>query len=290
MTIGTAIGLTTETEIEKIGIDISCVHCHSKEVKEFQKSVHYNKTLCTDCHGGDITINGSISINAMNKSFVDIQTKTNIIDICSNCHNNVTKLYKDSIHEVALREKGIASCTDCHGVHEILSYKDPKSMTYFENVPAMCSNCHANQTKMSAWYYGIQTDRFDTYKKSYHYRAIILGKNIIQSNNNEKGQGAATCPDCHENHNTKNESDPNSTIYPTNLIKTCEKEGCHSGQNALIYGGKVHEGQSVYLLSTKIDLKALVTDFYIVMILFELSFTFGLIFLGIYSKIEIRKR
>jgi hypothetical protein len=228
----------------------------------------------------------------MNKNFTDVQTKTNIINICSDCHSDIVNQYKDSVHYNILREKGVASCTDCHNVHDILSYKDPNSTTYFENVPILCANCHENQTKMSAWYYGIQTDRFDTYKKSYHYKAIMLRKG--SENANERlsgGRGLATCSDCHESHNTRNESDPNSAIYPTNLVKTCEKSGCHSEQQkALIYGGKVHEGQSVYLLPTKIDLKAIITYFYIVMIIFELSFTFGLIFLGIYSKIDIKKR
>lgn len=272
--------------------DMSCTHCHSKEVKDFQKSVHLNKVSCIDCHGGDISINGTVSIYAMNGNFTDIQIKTNIINICSDCHSEIVNQYKDSVHYNILREKGVASCTDCHSAHDILSYKDPNSMTYFENVPILCANCHENQTKMSAWYYGIQTDRFDTYKKSYHYKAIMLRKG--SENANERlsgGRGLATCSDCHESHNTRNESDPNSAIYPTNLVKTCEKPGCHSEQQkALIYGGKVHEGQSVYLLPTKIDLKALVTYFYIAMIIFELSFTFGLIALGIYSKIDIKKR
>ena len=84
------------------------------------------------------------------------------------------------------------------------------------------------------------------------------------------------------------ESDPRSAIYQSNLVKTCEKVGCHSEQKALIYGGKVHEGQSVYL--GVVDLKALISYFYIAMIIFELCFTFGLIGLGIYATIDIRKR
>lgn len=125
--------------------------------------------------------------------------------------------------------------------------KIQKSVTHSENIPQLCASCHENQTKMQAWYYGIQTDRFDTYKNSYHYKAIILGGGKYKS--------LATCNDCHENHNTKNESDPSSAIYSANFVKTCEKEECHSEQKALIYGGKVHEGQSVYLSSTKIDMK-----------------------------------
>lgn len=295
LNIGTTIGATIDIDASKYvdaSKDTSCTHCHSKEMKDFQKGVHFNKISCIDCHGGDVSINGTVSIYAMNDNFIDIQTKINTINICSNCHSDVVKLYKDSVHYNILREKGVASCTDCHNVHDILSYKDPNSTTYFENVPILCASCHENQTKMSAWYYGIKTDRFDTYKKSYHYKAIMLRRG--SENADERlsgGRGLATCSDCHESHNTRNESDPNSAIYPTNLVKTCEKSGCHSEQQkALIYGGKVHEGQSVYLLSTKIDLKAIVTYFYIIMIIFELSFTFGLIALGIYSKIDIKKR
>lgn len=288
LNIGIAIGTT------EIGTDISCIHCHSNEVKEFQKGIHYNKILCVDCHGGDPTINGSIiSIDVMSKDFTGIPSKINInnskmlsTEFCSKCHTDVTKLYKDSIHwnGIVNGRENAASCLDCHGTHSILSYKDPNSTTYYENVPLLCANCHENQTKMQAWYYGIQTDRFDTYKKSYHYRAMVLG------GTGGKERSFATCPDCHENHNTKNESDPGSAIYPANLVKTCEKSECHSEQKALIYGGKVHEGQSVYLLSTKIDLKTIVTYFYIIMTIFELCFTFGLIFLGIYSNIDIRRR
>lgn len=274
--------LASGKEMNGNASDVSCINCHPDEAKEFQKSVHYDTILCTDCHGGNITINQTISMDSMHDNFKGVPMKIDMIEICSNCHNNVTKEYKQSTHWNALEEKGVASCTDCHGTHNIISYKDPNSMTYFENVPLLCSNCHENQTKMQAWYYGIKTDRFDTYKKSYHYKAMILGGG--------KEKSLATCPDCHENHNTKNESDPESAIYPANLVKTCEKSGCHTEQKSLIYGGKVHEGRSVYILSTNIDLKRLITYFYIVMIMFELTFTLGLIFLGTYSKVEIRKR
>lgn len=265
--------------------DISCFHCHSTEVEQFQNSVHSANISCVDCHGGDNTVNGTlVSVGVMTINFTGVPSRINITKLCANCHNKTVELYEESVHwsKLTSGDKNAPSCLDCHGVHNILSYKDPLSTTYVDKIPQLCAGCHDNKTKMQAWYYGIATDRFDTYKKSYHYKASILGGG--------KAKSFATCNDCHENHNTKNQTDPTSAIYPANLVKTCEKEGCHSGQNAQIYGGKVHEGQSVYLLSTKIDLKSIVTNFYIVMILFELSFTFGLIVLGIYSQVDIRKR
>ncbi len=215
----------------------------------------------------------------MDTDFTGIPARTNITELCSKCHSEAARQYKESIHWKELK-KGraeAASCIDCHGTHSILSSRNPESMTYSENISRLCAGCHENQTKMSAWYYGIKTDRFDTYKGSYHYKALISG-----------GKGLATCPDCHENHNTRNESDPGSAIYPANLPATCGKSGCHPGQSIQIYGGKVHEGQSVYL--SFIDAKKLVTYFYIIMILFELTFTLGLIALDISSRFELRRR
>ncbi len=262
--------------------DVSCFHCHSKEVKDFASSIHYNKNIsCTDCHGGDININGSIvSINVMHTNFTGAPSRVNLTGFCSKCHEQTTKVYEKSIHwqKLVAGVTQAASCTDCHGTHNILSSKDANSTTYKDNIPLLCGNCHENQTKMQAWYYGIRTDRFDTYKKSYHYKAYISGGRVL-----------ATCSDCHENHDTRRASDPESSVNPANLPATCGKTNCHPGaNNVFIYGGKVHEEQSMNFFF--MDAKKLVTYFYIIMILFELTFTLGLVFLGITSKFELRRR
>ena len=262
--------------------DVSCYHCHTGQVGEFEKSVHYNKNIsCTDCHGGDIKINGSvISINVMARDFGGSPSKSNLTTFCSKCHSQETAKYEESIHWKKVQEGRTesASCIDCHGVHYILSSKNQESLTHLENIPLLCANCHENQTKMQAWYYGIKTERFDTYKKSYHYKSYLGGGNVL-----------ATCSDCHESHDTKPEDDPESAINPANLPATCGKTGCHPGaNNVYVYGGKIHEEQSVNLFF--IDVKSLVTYFYIAMILFELTFTFGLIFLGITSGLDIRRK
>lgn len=273
--------LTGVAVAEDRNVDISCIHCHSKQVKEFEKSVHFNYISCTDCHGGDPNISGSVvSINVMSKDFKGSPSQENLTSFCSKCHPQVTAKYEKSIHWKKVQEGRTesASCINCHGVHNILSSKNQDSPTHLENIPLMCSDCHENETKMQAWYYGIQTDRFDTYKKLYHYKAYLSGGRVL-----------ATCSDCHESHDVKPEDDPESSINPANLPATCGKIGCHPGaQNAYVYGGKVHEGKSVYFFS--IDVKTLVTYFYILMILFELTFTFGLIFLGMSSNFRILRR
>ena len=281
MTILVSIALLflTAASAQEI-IDESCFHCHPAQVNEFKASIHSNKNTCADCHGGDININGTVvSINVMHTNFTGKPSPTQVTDFCSKCHAESTNVYKESIHWQKFNEgRPAATCTDCHGVHNILSSKDHNSSTFTENIPGTCAKCHENQTRMQALYYGISTDRFDTYKKSFHYKSYMSG-----------GKMLATCSDCHENHNTRAQNDPKSAINPANLPATCGKPGCHEGaNNVFLSGGKIHEEQSVYLLS--FDAKRIVTYFYIIMILFELTFTFGLIFLGIASKFEIRRR
>ena len=271
MTVSTVSAASGEVS----GKDASCAHCHPGQIQEFMKSLHYNNISCIDCHGGEANITEVISINAMEN--ITNLSKDNMVNVCSKCHSNASNQYKKSIHWNQF-EKGVtiaATCTDCHGNHNILSSNPNSSRN--ENIPSVCASCHENQSKMQAWYYGIQTDRFDTYKQSFHYKSLLLG-----------GKGVATCPDCHENHDTRSEFDPESTINKSNLARTCEKQGCHYGGQDAIINGNVHEGLSINLYN--IDVKSLITYFYILMIIFELIFTLGLITLSISSKYEIKRR
>lgn len=262
-----------------LNADISCYHCHTAEISQFINSTHFNKITCKDCHGGNIEINNSVvSTDAMSDNFKG-NTPLSQNDVCGKCHLSSTILYKESIHWEKLKEgASAASCTDCHGTHNILSSKNSNSSVFMANVAITCAKCHEDQTRMQALYYGIKTDKFDTYKKSFHYKSYIGGGKIL-----------ATCSDCHENHNTKAQNNPTSAINYSNLPNTCGKTGCHVGANNIfITGGKIHEGESVYIFS--FNIKKIVTYFYIFMVVFELAFTFGLIFLGISSKFDIKRR
>ena len=143
-----AIFFLTIASAQDENTDISCYHCHSREVNEFRESVHFNKNLCTDCHGGDMKISGSVvSVNVMHTNFTGIPSPLNVTDFCSKCHENETLVYEESIHWQRLKEgRASASCTDCHGIHNILPSKNPNSSTFSANVPGTCAKCHENQT------------------------------------------------------------------------------------------------------------------------------------------------
>ena len=77
----TLIGIffLTPVSAQDENTDISCYHCHSREVNEFRESVHFSKNLCIDCHGGDTKISGSVvSINAMRTNFTGIPSPLNV--------------------------------------------------------------------------------------------------------------------------------------------------------------------------------------------------------------------
>ncbi len=280
--------------------DISCYHCHQDVVSQFRNNIHYQKNFtCADCHGGNDLENSSvISTNAMSGNFIGVPSRSSITDVCSKCHKQEAKDYKTSIHWAQIQNghTDAATCTDCHGVHNIRAISDPNSSVNHQNIAATCAKCHSNKEMMSAWYYGIPTDRFDTYKDSFH--GIALNKGYTQ---------VATCSDCHGNHNTKSPSDPNSSTYPDNLPKTCGK--CHPGAqfDVKVAEGLVHDKESLHsdeLIFNQTTLSPSMKDYFLgpfdlaywIAIFFKILTTgvigvfAGMVILDFFSRIKIHKR
>ncbi|MFQ6054760.1 MAG: cytochrome c3 family protein [Methanosarcinales archaeon] len=232
--------------------EVSCYRCHVKEVKQFQNSIHDKKNItCIDCHGGNATVmTGAFSMNP--SEFIGEPKRVEISAFCGRCHAREYELYNESIHWKRIKEgyPEAATCIDCHGAHNAKASKNPESPTYKANIPAMCARCHSNKEMMSIWYYGVKSDRFDTYKESYHWKALEKGYIIV-----------AVCSDCHENHNPREVNDPKSSVYPTNLPRTCEKKGCHeSGTfDAKVSIGFVHDKESIHSPELRFD-KSLLSE------------------------------
>ncbi|MEO8166935.1 MAG: cytochrome b/b6 domain-containing protein, partial [bacterium] len=175
---------------------------------------------CSDCHGSHEMQKGSDPRSRVSRA--------HIAATCAQCHSDIKEQYDGSIHGKALAA-GIgasATCTDCHGEHDILSPSNPLSPVAAKNVSAqVCSPCHSS-VKLTQKY-GLASDRFTSFADSYHGLASKAGSVEV-----------ANCASCHGVHDIKPSTDSTSRIAPGNLAKTCGT--CHPGANENFTKGSVH--------------------------------------------------
>jgi cytochrome b subunit of formate dehydrogenase len=171
-------------------------------------------------------------------------TRKNIAATCGRCHGDVLAEYRGSIHGTSFASgvDASATCTDCHGEHNILSPADAGSPTAAKNLSAqVCSPCHAS-VKLTRKF-GLASDRFQSFSDSYHGLAGRAGSVQV-----------ANCASCHGVHDIKPSSDSTSRISKNNLVKTCGT--CHPGANENFTKGSVHviatdrNDSILYLVST----------------------------------------
>ena len=205
--------LAHETPPQKV----SCAQCHADAGKAYAHSIHAKvdengkiPASCQDCHGDVHQIEGAGDpASSVNHAKVPAT--------CGRCHGQKFLMesngesaqpfisYQDSVHgrAVANGSQKAAVCTDCHGTHEILPARDPKSPISKFNVPATCGQCH--------------TDVANTFMQSIHGQAIARGNQL-----------APVCTDCHGIHTIKSIANPNAPVAERNLSRDiCAR--CHEG-------------------------------------------------------------
>lgn len=189
----------------------TCVPCHKPQSETYGASVHGRAVAegksaaagCTDCHGGHDVQKPRMPSSPL--------CATNLAATCGRCHQKATQDYLRSTHAKALL-KGIReapTCTDCHREHKIERLHGTAPITIAGHV---CGHCHA--TEHIAEKYNIPSARVETFFESYHGLAARLGSKTT-----------ANCASCHGWHDVLPSTDPASTIYPSNLPKTCGS--CH---------------------------------------------------------------
>lgn len=250
---------------------VSCDGCHPTQSAAYRRSVHAGgvKTIpgCLDCHGNPHGI--------LPKSDPESRVyPLNLPRTCGRCHGNpelakrygfpdVYALYMDSIHGFALTQDGLlvaAESSSCHGAHEILSRKDPRSRTARGNIPATCGSCHAGVEK--AYFEGVHgkdllagntkvpvcsnchTAHRISEVQTAAWQVRTVGtcggchkERLRTYRDTFHGQvtalgfsETARCWSCHSPHRILPASDPRSTVAPANLQATCGK--CHPGATA----------------------------------------------------------
>ena len=150
-------GLDPSSHVSRANIPATCGNCHSEITKEYNESVHGisamkgNKEVpvCTDCHGEHDILDHMDPRSPV--AFRNVSEQ-----VCSPCHSSVKlsdkygirtdrfKTFSDSYHGLALKggSLAVANCASCHGIHNIKSSSDPKSMVHKSNLVETCGTCH----------------------------------------------------------------------------------------------------------------------------------------------------
>jgi len=195
----------------------TCGKCHRSEVTHFSQSAHgvaleqgvKGAPTCIDCHGEHNVEPVTSKDSPM--------YKTREAKVCLSCHLDNPDVrqrmgpsagfiasYEKSVHGIALSEGNIsaATCSDCHGAHDMKKAIDPTSQVNKLHIPLTCSKCHP--------------DVAETYTESIHGQAILKGN-----------RDAPVCTDCHGEHQILAPMDPRSRVAAKNVsAQVCAS--CHN--------------------------------------------------------------
>jgi len=210
--------VSDKDQVERKGLAAQvCERCHRDVAARFESSDHgvalragtRGAPSCIDCH------NEHDVVAPMSEGARTSRAKE--AAMCLSCHLDNPEVrakigpsagfissYENSIHGQALKSglEGAATCSDCHGSHEMKKGSNPASRVSKKNISATCGQCHGDVRAQ--------------YDESTHGRAISAGVNA-----------SATCTDCHGEHNILSPSDPRSPVAPTNVsARVCSP--CHS--------------------------------------------------------------
>jgi hypothetical protein len=205
------------------GPNDACLACHSAadakaasgksitvDPAKFGGSVHGSMQLpCTACHA---------DVSADKFPHGDVKPVQ-----CANCHEKAVKEYTATIHGKA-RAGGnqvAATCTNCHGSHDILKTADPASRTNHANVEKTCAACHGNAEI-------VQKANLPGGNVANMFHDSIHGQAMAKKTSAQVA--VPTCTNCHGAHDMRPKSDPQSRVARENIPGTCG--GCHMGVKA----------------------------------------------------------
>ena len=191
----------------------TCLVCHanlggglSTPTVPFPTDVHAERGLtCASCHGGDpASMDPQVAMGAAS-GFRGKPSRAQVPEFCGRCHSDASYMrqfkpnvqtdqvrqYFTSRHGMLLQQgdQRVATCINCHSVHDIQQVSDPDSPVYPLNIPGTCGACHSNEQYMAG--YGLPGVAQEAdYKQSAHFQALTQQGNL----------SAPTCVTCHSSH------------------------------------------------------------------------------------------
>lgn len=215
---------------------VDCGSCH-EQAAAYAKSLHAKALArgdkdaagCQDCHGKH-------DIRAVKDPLSAVFSR-NLPDTCGRCHSDPalpknhmiamvdpSASYRQSIHGRALLGKGnleAATCTSCHGAHDLLRSTDPESKVYRFNLSKTCGQCHKVEVAEFA--------------ESIHGKALAAGL-----------KDTPTCADCHGEHDILEPSNVESFVSKQKgAEETCSR--CHDNERLMKRYGITVARSSTYM-------------------------------------------
>ena len=214
---------------------VHCGNCHT-ESEEYDKSLHGQSlqrgdagaASCDDCHGKHDIRHTADPLSSVHPR--------NLPATCGKCHSNPALVkshmisvmnpsasYLKSVHSQAIMAGNLeaATCTKCHGTHDLQSSDNPESKVYRKNIPETCGTCHPGPLA--------------EYQRGIHGRAM------------EKGiKDVPTCIDCHGEHDIEAPGQTGSTVNKRQQVTaTCTR--CHDNERIMYRYGIVTGRQASYM-------------------------------------------
>ncbi|MBI5594584.1 MAG: cytochrome b/b6 domain-containing protein [Elusimicrobia bacterium] len=143
--------------------------------------------------------------------------RVNQFGTCGGCHadpqktpakvarQEPVKSYLKTVHGAAMVQgsTAAASCSDCHGSHDIRPGLDSASGVNKTHIAGTCGKCHKEEARQ--------------YRASVHGHALADG-----------AKEAPTCTDCHGEHSMQKAGSAESSVSSGTVTKTCS--ACHASE------------------------------------------------------------
>ncbi len=195
-------GLEKEREGKKISLSL--------DPQTISKSVH-GPLGCTACHSDASQVPHAPTLKPVQ---------------CALCHAEVAKVYDGSVHGRATHNGDAATCSDCHGKHDIMRANHPQSKVYPLQLPYTCGTCHGDPALAKKHNIPV-ANAYQLYMDSIHGRALSKSGLLV----------SAHCGSCHGSHDIRPRIDERSKVSRFQIPSTCG--ACHAGVLS-VYFDSVH--------------------------------------------------
>jgi len=201
----------------------TCLECHGTPGLQMERDGREVRLFVNaERFGG--SVHGRMDCIACHLDLEDVESYPHAKGLdrvdCMECHDDddgPVQAWRDSTHGRLAAEGDLMAplCQDCHGSHEILRLSDPDSAISPFNVPAMCAQCHAEDSPVERSHDIPEEQVFQRYRDSIHGEGLYKqGLSVT-----------AVCTSCHTGHDVLPHDDPRSSIHKDNVVATCMN--CH---------------------------------------------------------------